>query len=591
MQSIAARYPGTCAACGSPFDAGAQIAHDRATRSAYHANCAHAAEEPAPVTVTLTATSPDYFPTRGTVIRDPEQTDRYLLVVRGKPRFVAEDGLSFGLDCDSGWTVELACREATAEEAAALRAEDERTQRLVAARARRRALAERIQREGERPEPPTRDLTGELILNEATIHGGGDWFVLDARGGYLWYVLNNGADGDDWSANNVRTGGAGAIGWRVRATPELVQELREIEAILDPGAVERRTSSARRVYRDHIAPHLSADQAAVWGEPEDDAALGSPPSGLLYSQITTHLSLGLAPDGAIWLQSSAPSVMEAIREQWLWGYGYSGAYVYNGVRRAIAIRYEPTPERRAAYDASLPDWLPPAVVEAWRQGESAAHALRGTRGVPADHVSIRRSADPGCQEVTAARDAAWAGMPEGLGRYQLPGSHGTAANLRDALAACSLWKIGLHVVRVEPGLELVVSAGGDQPWSLWSDGTLMLALSQSASPRRVNKQLAQIVGAALRQSEWRQDDRWRSLLEISEITDVVRLDQREQAARHSGERQTLERIECRVADGGARTLYRVRQTEWSLGEDGDASTVEAIYTALSAAEAAFARGI
>ena len=31
----------------------------------------------------------------------------------------------------------------------------------------------------------------------------------------VWFVLNNGADGDDWSANNVQTGGAGAIGWVV----------------------------------------------------------------------------------------------------------------------------------------------------------------------------------------------------------------------------------------------------------------------------------------------------------------------------------------------------------------------------------------
>jgi hypothetical protein len=43
--------------------------------------------------------------------------------------------------------------------------------------------------------------------------------------GAVWYVQNNGADGDDWSANNVRTGGAGAIGWRVGRTEELIEQL------------------------------------------------------------------------------------------------------------------------------------------------------------------------------------------------------------------------------------------------------------------------------------------------------------------------------------------------------------------------------
>lgn len=38
--------------------------------------------------------------------------------------------------------------------------------------------------------------------------GGGAWVLQE--GNDLWYVKNNGADGDDWSQNNVITGGAGA---------------------------------------------------------------------------------------------------------------------------------------------------------------------------------------------------------------------------------------------------------------------------------------------------------------------------------------------------------------------------------------------
>jgi hypothetical protein len=46
----------------------------------------------------------------------------------------------------------------------------------------------------------------------------------------IWYVVNNGADGDDWSRNNVRTGGAGAIGWRLPHTAELEAEVRAVAA-------------------------------------------------------------------------------------------------------------------------------------------------------------------------------------------------------------------------------------------------------------------------------------------------------------------------------------------------------------------------
>ena len=43
---------------------------------------------------------------------------------------------------------------------------------------------------------------------------------------YIWIIENNGADGDNWSLNNVRTGGAGAIGKRCKRTPELEKLVR-----------------------------------------------------------------------------------------------------------------------------------------------------------------------------------------------------------------------------------------------------------------------------------------------------------------------------------------------------------------------------
>jgi len=61
----------------------------------------------------------------------------------------------------------------------------------------------------------------EIYIDKNSLgYGGGTWVVVEPGGNYFWYVKNNGADGDDWSRNNVSTGGAGAIGYRLPMTDE-----------------------------------------------------------------------------------------------------------------------------------------------------------------------------------------------------------------------------------------------------------------------------------------------------------------------------------------------------------------------------------
>lgn len=60
-----------------------------------------------------------------------------------------------------------------------------------------------------------------IILTPLTGYGGGSWLVVEPDKRHVWYVQNNGADGDDWGSNNVQTGGAGALGWRASLTEEL----------------------------------------------------------------------------------------------------------------------------------------------------------------------------------------------------------------------------------------------------------------------------------------------------------------------------------------------------------------------------------
>jgi hypothetical protein len=71
---------------------------------------------------------------------------------------------------------------------------------------------------------------GEVIQHPThpeNVYGGGEWWVIQES--WIWYVRNNGFDGDDWGRNNVQTGGAGAIGVRVPFSEELAAQIRSLK--------------------------------------------------------------------------------------------------------------------------------------------------------------------------------------------------------------------------------------------------------------------------------------------------------------------------------------------------------------------------
>jgi len=89
-------------------------------------------------------------------------------------------------------------------------------------------IARRIRDEGDSPDPsgPSVLIGGQKIFDTQDIHGGGEWFEITDT--HIWHVRNNGMDGDNWSQNNVRTGGAGAIGWRIPLDHTTVDELQSL---------------------------------------------------------------------------------------------------------------------------------------------------------------------------------------------------------------------------------------------------------------------------------------------------------------------------------------------------------------------------
>lgn len=126
-------------------------------------------------------------------------------------KYIREDGLSMGLSCDEGYLYTYWSRPATPDEyAEPLRAECVRLARkgLIDSLD---AVADRIREIGDRPDRQPNGTRHDHPLHPQDLYGGGCWFVVEEEG--CWFVRNNGMDGDNWALNNVRTQGAGAMGW------------------------------------------------------------------------------------------------------------------------------------------------------------------------------------------------------------------------------------------------------------------------------------------------------------------------------------------------------------------------------------------
>ena len=125
-------------------------------------------------------------------------------------------------------------RSATTEEIALLTQEEkksiDRLEYHKRLEARLIAIRDSIKANGLRP-TETQLPQGTALVDRRTIYGGGFWFVVGVS--LIWYIENNGADGDDWSRNNVSTGGAGAIGWCVDFSESLLEGIQEIDRELE----------------------------------------------------------------------------------------------------------------------------------------------------------------------------------------------------------------------------------------------------------------------------------------------------------------------------------------------------------------------
>jgi hypothetical protein len=234
--TITAKYSGTCRRCGGSIAVGDTIDWER-DQGATHTECPATqpqSQEDAPYRIGGGSGYGCDGWTEGQTIAQPTASlyadyPAHLTVVRAGRRYHRDEGMSFGVGDERGYTYWAECREATAAEASSLiQARDEATARRAASW-RLCEITDMIRSEGELPGGDNTP-TGDVLLDTQDIHGGGSWYVIGPE--HLWYVANNGRDGDNWSRNNVVTGGAGAVGWRIPVTPALANELRSLAAIL-----------------------------------------------------------------------------------------------------------------------------------------------------------------------------------------------------------------------------------------------------------------------------------------------------------------------------------------------------------------------
>jgi len=134
-------------------------------------------------------------------------------------------------------------------------------------------VRKQITTDGERPEKANPE--GEAVFDTMNIYGGGDKFVVGDK--YIWYIRNNGADGDSWAGNNVRTGGAGAIGWRIPYDKKTAEDILSAHAEYKKTVAEKsmRVYSATELLKARSVKYIRRDGAPgsykyVYKEPSAD---------------------------------------------------------------------------------------------------------------------------------------------------------------------------------------------------------------------------------------------------------------------------------------------------------------------------------
>ena len=160
-------------------------------------------------------------------------------------RYERYDGFSFGADTEDWYSVQAVDISDTedgksaldnarkAEEAA--KAEQNKIQEVKSTLSSIRDIIENKSNYVKKGDIPSKDSV--ILYDTFNMYGSGERIVLD--GDYVWYIRNNGMDGDAWDQNNYSTGGAGAIAYKVKRTELIDDKLKQISPELELAAIKK----------------------------------------------------------------------------------------------------------------------------------------------------------------------------------------------------------------------------------------------------------------------------------------------------------------------------------------------------------------
>jgi len=165
----------------------------------------------------------------GEIFRDKNK-GTIVKVISAKATYVKDDGMSFGVGDEQGYIYSARVVPATEDESNAI-IESETKDRLRAdANNRLSKISGIIQKRDNLSPVIAHEPEGETLQNTFDIYGGGNKYIIGKD--YIWYIMNNGADGDDWGSTNIGNPGfSGEIGWRVPYLDDLANELKQLSKI------------------------------------------------------------------------------------------------------------------------------------------------------------------------------------------------------------------------------------------------------------------------------------------------------------------------------------------------------------------------
>lgn len=194
--------------------------------------------------VTFSGRSRRDTPNLGHVYRRRKDGQTVEIVHVGRPEKITE-GRSFGYNFDEGWLWTAYVVPASQDDQDRLESEDKAKKDLRDAIKDSDQLAKKIREEGEYPDGPVKlDTMPKLSIRDrdSILYGGGSWFHIEP-GAWIWFVQNNGADGDNWSRNNTKSGGE--IAYRLPFDQDIADRIKENHQVLSGGS--RTASIAKKV--------------------------------------------------------------------------------------------------------------------------------------------------------------------------------------------------------------------------------------------------------------------------------------------------------------------------------------------------------